>query len=624
MNQQVKDFAVKYHQFFYELLPDWFLYGYTDRTYIYERIGFALYGPPDYDEHKELNNDNADLCTFKGYNKDACKTITKIYKKILQSNGGNNFIQVGIIYIVVFDHEQPKNLTNSSDNCLNRTFVLPIFKLKLKDTILYIDNDARVYKNWEDYLENNTLPKCMMIIPKEGIYQCNPYLPVTKWSSTVWIQILPSPSCKAVKAVLKVVDISSSVVGIGSTIGLGVASLLTPVGPILAGASLIGCAVSGAWNIGRSIGRLVDRSNHVESISPTNGDALSAYFGIASSALAIGTNGGAMLMTKAIARGARIGDIAKVTFNSVVISNLAVSGCGIAFEGYRLIDQYQTQKKVNILDVMLFSSHILFFSNSLIKSKLASELIGASRGTVLEKFKNFLRSDRFEQEYARVLGNKSSSTGIIHNLKKITSGTEFLNTFSKIARNKSYQSIFFDGMVLLNGITLLDPFVVAQELLTSGVISLVNPESSPLNKQIVAGLTTSVKDLLREFYWDKPSTSKTQSYDVKQFSSMFNEMAFMDNAMSILRMMFKVATKVVQNNFDPASCLSDAIKFLWEYSKANLRGSATKACAPLKGNPFLYDLLTKIIENLFDFVDDIVCDLHLGFSSYMMHSIKAT
>lgn len=43
-------------------------------------------------------------------------------------------------------------------------------KVSVKNCTLFIDSCARVYQTWELYLENNKLPKCLMVIPKDGRY----------------------------------------------------------------------------------------------------------------------------------------------------------------------------------------------------------------------------------------------------------------------------------------------------------------------------------------------------------------------------------------------------------------------------------------------------------------------
>lgn len=99
---------------------------------------------------------------------------------------------------------------------------------------ILIDHDGRMYKNWEDYLQNNKLPKCTMVYPKDGIYQCNPNYKITEQSSTVWIEVKDSPACSLKDTIVKICDNVSNVLTLSATVGLGVTSLFTPVGPMVA------------------------------------------------------------------------------------------------------------------------------------------------------------------------------------------------------------------------------------------------------------------------------------------------------------------------------------------------------------------------------------------------------
>lgn len=244
----MENLGMKCQQNFYELLPDWFLYTGNNCDFIRQQIGMALLGP-NIDESGENNikHDNEMLTRVK-YDNKSCKIINAIHKQVFKygkkTNNGTDFIYLGVIYNVCFYSNESKN--DNAEGCMhshikkpNEIYALPIFKIKRDiDTIWYIDIDARIYKNWKDYLNNNTLPKCLMIVPKNGKYQCNIHSKVTQYSTNVWIEILRSPACKTSKTVLKAVDTTFNVVGIASVVGIGAAALLTPVGSILAATSI--------------------------------------------------------------------------------------------------------------------------------------------------------------------------------------------------------------------------------------------------------------------------------------------------------------------------------------------------------------------------------------------------
>ena len=72
-----------------------------------------------------------------------------------------------------------------------------------------------------------------MILPKNGLYQCNPNYKVTEYFSSVWIEILDSPACTFKNKVLKGIDVAVNTMSIITSIGLSAASFLTPIGPTI-------------------------------------------------------------------------------------------------------------------------------------------------------------------------------------------------------------------------------------------------------------------------------------------------------------------------------------------------------------------------------------------------------
>lgn len=56
-------------------------------------------------------------------------------------------------------------------NSKNNSYLhLLYYFITVKSCRVYIDENARVYHDWESYLTNNTLPKCVIIVPENGEY----------------------------------------------------------------------------------------------------------------------------------------------------------------------------------------------------------------------------------------------------------------------------------------------------------------------------------------------------------------------------------------------------------------------------------------------------------------------
>jgi hypothetical protein len=84
-----------------------------------------------------------------------------------------------------------------------------------------------VYKDWQDYLKNNTLPKCILCYPKSGVYSAR--------NGVVEVEFGISPAGKLGREVLTGFDIGGTIFCLGAS-GVGIAALFVPVAwPVLAG-----------------------------------------------------------------------------------------------------------------------------------------------------------------------------------------------------------------------------------------------------------------------------------------------------------------------------------------------------------------------------------------------------
>ena len=634
--------ATKYQQNYYELLPDWFQYSPDEYQYIKQNIGFGLFGPSQADESKhgsasqEISpseiNDGTDIFSRVVYNTQSCKIIDTIYQKIITygTEDQTGPIHVGIIYNVTLNHtvvkKPQKNATNSCSKESNEVYPNAVFKIMRLNSTWYIDDGGRIYKSWQDYLSNNKLPKCTMVVPKDGVYQCNPYYKITEQSSTVWIEVKDSPACAIRNRILNVCDNVSNAVTVGAFVGLGVTSLVTPVLPVLAAAGGITLGVSGLYNIGRKSRHLLDRTRHKESISPLNKDALPAWLEIAGTALTIGANGGTILLSRAVARGRCIGAVSKLTYNTLIIGNLTVNGVGIVYQGCRLVGKYKSQTDVDRSDVLIFISQILFFSNTLLNATLAGELIRSTKGTVLEKFQNTLRVNRLHKEFERTKGADSKNAGgIICRLKRIINKEDFLGIINRISQRASCQLKFENGKLMINNVTLLDPLPFACHLLTIGATRLGRTKSDSLSVDSnTDDITNHLKDLLsgllNGFYAGEQSAVKREVPDISDFNNILDEIRHMRNATDILTKIFKISGTVIRHCNEPEQFLVEAVYFVWEYSKANLKQRGINACSSFQGSSGLYNALTKIVTVIYEIIDNVAGELFSAFYTYMLNT----
>lgn len=281
----MKDLAVEQQQCFYELLPECTEYKFDEHKILRQNIGYAIYGSMSNDNESttESNKKSEDLSDTDvvdaiNYDEKAKNVIETIYNKICKYTIGTDNTQpiyFGIIYNVIFapninvnpkKEKEVKNEENKETNIEIKEPVkeeeereslisyIPIFTIrrniqekstltsseqegntksenKANYEIWYIDIGGRVYKSWTDYVENNNLPKCTMVLPKDGCYQADVSYPVTEDYSTVWLEIRESPACTWTSAICNGMDIVSGIAALGTT-GLCVAGMFTPLAPV--------------------------------------------------------------------------------------------------------------------------------------------------------------------------------------------------------------------------------------------------------------------------------------------------------------------------------------------------------------------------------------------------------
>lgn len=287
----MKSLAVEQQQYFYEFLPDFIEYKFNEHKYLRQNIGCAIYGLPMSNENaskenteniiscswkpEHSNDTDADITDTVNYDEKAKNVIDIIYNKICEyiiENNDTQPIYFGIIYNIIFcpkmnvqlkkkevekETKTKTEVRESEKEEEEKEFAvspIPIFKIrrniqKKSDTvknskqkentkteieadyeIWYIDICGRVYENWADYIENNNLPPCTMVVPKDGVYQADLSYPVTEDNSIVWLEVIDSPACALTTRICNGMDIVSIIAGVG-TAGLGVLSLFTPLAP---------------------------------------------------------------------------------------------------------------------------------------------------------------------------------------------------------------------------------------------------------------------------------------------------------------------------------------------------------------------------------------------------------
>jgi hypothetical protein len=209
--------AVKEQQDLLDLLgtPMWREFESPHYGDLKREIGFALFGVPE-EEPSANKNDGT------GYKDKNLKEINKIFdiiKKCMKHHENPKNIWVSFLFV----------LGKTRDVCITVPVIrIPQFDIVFKQNInLFIDSCGRVYKNWQDYLENNTIPECVLCYPRDGVYSAV--------NGAVDVEFGISPAGRTGAKVFQRLDTAGTVLSVGAA-GALIAGLFLPVAlPVVAG-----------------------------------------------------------------------------------------------------------------------------------------------------------------------------------------------------------------------------------------------------------------------------------------------------------------------------------------------------------------------------------------------------
>ncbi|XP_018403377.1 PREDICTED: uncharacterized protein LOC108780239 [Cyphomyrmex costatus] len=657
--EDMTTFAIQQQQCLFELLPDCIIYKENEHEYLKQNIGYAIYGPPQNTEStstkedhvycKTENLNDTDVVGTVGYTEDAQKVINKIYDKIRTSSvktDDSGSIYCGVIYNMVFrpktknvkSKKKAKEETNKDKKDLLIVMPVPIFtirnkkkyetakKAKQESTLtvaevqyetLYIDVTGRVYKNWTDYKENNNLPESTMVLPKHGFYESDPHYLPTEDYSTVWLEILESPSCKWKTKLCKGIDFASTVVGCG-TIGLSIAALFTPLAPVVAISGVAAAGVTGVWSLSRNTHQLVDRSSHEESIHVLDREAFGHYLSMASTAFGLGAIGGTAIISNVAARGMSVNTLARVAFNTVQGGSLILSGIGIIYQGHFMYDKYKKDKTVSVIDALNLATHLMFFYGSVVKVKFASDIIESTQGKVINDYKETLNTKRLRKKF-----NKIARQAAENNTCKISENAEvilyikqrqellsnkFVSTTGSERVDSTSPKIVWSvdrGKLTVNGMVLLDPIEFVTHLIKLGIFVGIdqNDSSGPLNnanESVVEQLMKVFCDLLSNFYLSDNCPKSEKLPIVPDFEPLIREISSMQINEDYLKMLFKITEKLMKRSKDMADFLLLTFAFVWQYCKANVKQWGMTLCPESASSN---KILQRIIIAVFEAID---------------------
>ncbi|XP_043476194.1 uncharacterized protein LOC122507508 [Leptopilina heterotoma] len=683
--------ATRFQQDFYELLSDWNVYDSETPHVLKNCIGTVLFGPPKVEENEELTTNENTLFKYKpAQMKKIDSLYDKIAEHGIQKN---KKILCGLIYNVLFDDKGIKAVIkiikkeeNFNGDCLmNFVSPVPVFRVlkttvieknekkeenegkeegekkekseikeeggkkeeseikeeeeeiersendneEIKNEIYYIDDNVRVYKSWEGYLENNILPPCKMVVPFNGEYQGDKCEQWSEEMSYVKVEIHRSPAYR--NKVLPILDTSSTLLSVaGMTVCA--ASLFTPIGVVAAAAGGIGLGVSSLWSIGRSSHTLIDRSKHEQSINITNREGFTCWFTIASSTLAFASAGGSILLTRAISNGATVGKMFQVLHDGVQFGTLLATGMTAGISIYNIYDTYQETQTVSKQEVFNLIASLLVLGNSVVNFQMTKTLIENHQKSIIDNFESSLRSNRHRKEFKKMVNNTKSivedstkvKEQIIRGINKIENKDDF---FASILRNKkSFASegirpAFVDGKIIINGKTLMNPAEFIKSLTNTSskapIISPAIPSTSitiPNKSSFENAFTDFIARHAKEF-------AALVIPKITDFFYVLTDISKYDNADVIfgklLILALKIAKSIITEEYPASNIFVKAVDFLWDFIKASIR----EELRGLVGEPGR-EILMKVLISLYSSVEQKLDEWVASFREYLRIKIR--
>ncbi|CAG9766221.1 unnamed protein product [Ceutorhynchus assimilis] len=431
---------------------DYDSFEFDQHDYLKDKIGFALKGPPQ---------------ETSGYDKKTKIHIDTLFKAIQTQSSAiaehKDRMEISFIYNCLESLPQEKirrskkypDYNPQTDMNPVPVFVLRKCRGSQNPCRIFIDDNGRVYKNWNSYLTKNKYPKCEMVVPRNGRYEVI--------NNTVLLEQHLSPPCHLDVKLLQVGDIVTSLAGLASGCVFLTAAGLAVAPPVLIAAGVVG-AGAGSWAIGRSIYTLCDRSTHKVTMSFKNSEARGAYINIVAASLGFVGAGANVAFTQLVARGVNIGQGAIYSFNTMGILNLGVGGASVVNSGYDVFDQwYNKNQTPSALTILQLSSSILFFGHAVFSFRGAQTIIEETQARVLKDYQDSLSSNRYRKMFNKLIQDTIVSQGdeargkaeVISAIRNIPNKDAVFEALTKNNKSMNEAGIKFsaqDGKITLGGI----------------------------------------------------------------------------------------------------------------------------------------------------------------------------
>lgn len=292
------------------------------------------------------------------------------------------------VFCIYDNFNMRKKISHPLEMKSNKFSLHPVFRVQkctadLSDErgccAMFIDELGRVYKDWQDFVENNKFDDCVMLTPKNGLYMGD-----TRHND-VELDVFLRKS-----GITQALDAGSAILSVGAA-GVSLVAIIPAI--TVAPAVVVGATITGlscaAYSGIRSIYNLYDRSSHEQSIGIEDNESRAAWLNIGTSAFLVTTVGMARGLSKLVKMGKDIPRIVTGTVKGAQIGTFTMQTVGCADGTYSFCKRLFDGEDITILEVAQLGTAIFLWTHSARNLGLAENTMKVS-GT-----KNTMTTKRF-------------------------------------------------------------------------------------------------------------------------------------------------------------------------------------------------------------------------------------
>lgn len=457
----------------------WEKYSIPDQEeYLWKKIAFAIAGPPTSEDSSKKY----------GYTADQQEKINDLKEKCIDYCKKQDWNDVYVAFLFVCAYKSEKEQTT-----------VPLIKVKFGDgkkakCSYFFDHCGRFYNGWDNFLNENIFDGWWICVPTDAEYS---FTEQNEVDVKFYDQTSRGEVLRAVDKVSTITNIATSVT---MTAGL-IMTFFPPTAPIgvatVWSSTLVG-APGAVYGTGRSIGTLVDRSRHEQSINPfSSGEARACWLTTAASALSVGTMASTKMLTSTAKAGALAGAGTRAFCTALSVTAMSVSGIGIANSVYEL----SKKDEVTGLDILQLSTSIFFFTHSAVNFKTASTIIKEAQNETIMAHRETLKSDDQKAVFDQMRQAKQEMVEP-GKLREMHGNKDFILELKVIENKQEFFSHFQlvqNQQVSVNGELVIHPKAFLQMTLEERTIILKNSNDLSNGKITIEQFNKNVSGIRKEY-----------------------------------------------------------------------------------------------------------------------------